>query len=92
MRRADRVRKRLMLGVDQTYGGFTKPTRLTHLGNGSFPLLGLLFTSLQGQNLNAKEIGWPFRLGLEGCIVDRSQPEMLQRRGADDDAIIAFGV
>jgi hypothetical protein len=44
--------------------------------------------------------------GLEDCIVDRSQnigwqrtfghgrkivPELLQRRGADDDAIIAFG-
>jgi hypothetical protein len=26
-----------------------------------------------GPNLNAVEIGWPFRLGLEGCIVDRSQ-------------------
>ncbi len=25
------------------------------------------------RNLNAVEIGWPFRLGLEGCIVDRSQ-------------------
>jgi hypothetical protein len=64
-------------------------------------------TSLQDRNLNAEEIGWPFRLGLQGCIVDRSQdigwqrtfdhrrkivPEMLQRRGADDDAIIAFGV
>jgi hypothetical protein len=63
--------------------------------------------SLQDRNLNVVEIGWPFRLGLEGCIVDRSQeigwqrtfghgrkivPEMLQRRGADDDAIIAFGV
>jgi hypothetical protein len=50
---------------------------------------------------------WPFRLGLEGCIVDHSQdigwqrtfghgrkivPELLQRRGADDDAITAFGV
>ena len=60
-----------------------------------------------GKTLNAVEIGWPFRLGLEGCIVDRSQdigwqrtfghgrkivPEMLQRRGADDDAVIAFGV
>ena len=58
-------------------------------------------------DLNAVEIGWPFRLGLEGCIVDRSQeigwqrtlghgrkivPQLLQRRGADDDAIIAFGV
>ena len=46
-------------------------------------------------------------MGLEGRIVDRSQdigwqrtfghgrkivPELLQRRGADDDAIIAFGV
>jgi hypothetical protein len=46
-------------------------------------------------------------LGLEDCIIDRSQdigwqrasghgrkivPEILQRRGADDDAIIAFGV
>jgi hypothetical protein len=64
-------------------------------------------TSLQDRNLNAVEIGWPFRLGLEGCIVDRSQdigwqrafghgskivPELLQRRGADDDAIIAFCV
>src|SRR6266478_1387937 len=64
-------------------------------------------TSLQDRNLNAVEIGWPFRLGLQGCIVDRSQdigwqrtfghgrkiaPEMLQRRGADDDTIIAFGV
>ena len=54
-------------------------------------------TSLQDRNLNAEEIGWPFRLGLQGCIVDRSQdigwqrtfghgrkivPEMLQRRGA----------
>jgi hypothetical protein len=61
----------------------------------------------QDRNLNAVEIGWPSRLGLHGCIVDRSQdigwqrtfghggkivPEMLQRRGADDDAIIAFGV
>jgi hypothetical protein len=73
-------------------GQEVKTARLTHLGNGSFPLLRLLFTSLQGQNLNAKEIGWPFRLGLEGCIVDRSQPEMLQRRGADDNAIIALGV
>src|SRR6266436_6263281 len=59
------------------------------------------------RNLNAGEIGWPFRLGLEGGIVDRSQdigwqrtfghgrqivPEMLHRRGADDDAIVAFGV
>jgi hypothetical protein len=59
------------------------------------------------RDLNAVEIGWPFRLGLEGRIVDRSQdigwqrtfghgveivPEMLHRRGADDDAIIAFGV
>jgi len=57
--------------------------------------------------LNAVEIRWPFRLGLQGRIVDRSQdlgwqrafghgrkivPEVLQRRGADDDAIIAFGV
>jgi len=57
--------------------------------------------------LNAVEIGWPFRLGLQGRIVDRCQdlgwqrafgdgrkivPEVLQRRGADDDAIIAFGV
>ena len=25
------------------------------------------------RNLNAVEIGGPFRLGLEGCIVDRSQ-------------------
>src|SRR6266478_6061879 len=25
------------------------------------------------RNLNAVEIGWPFRLGLEDCIVDRSQ-------------------
>src|SRR5260221_10993474 len=25
------------------------------------------------RNLNDVEIGWPFRLGLEGCIVDRSQ-------------------
>jgi hypothetical protein len=64
-------------------------------------------TSLQDLNLNAVEIGRPFRLGLQGCIVDCSQdmgwqwtfghgrkivPEMLQRRGADDDAIIAFGV
>ena len=55
---------------------------------------GLLFTSLQDRNLNAVEIGWPFRLGLQGCIVDRSQdigwqrtfghgrkivPELLQR-------------
>jgi hypothetical protein len=59
------------------------------------------------RNLNAVEIRWPFRLGLQGRIVDRSQdlgwqrafghgrkivPEVLQRRGADDDAIIAFGV
>jgi hypothetical protein len=64
-------------------------------------------TSLQDRNLNAVEIGRPFRLGLEGCIIDCSQdigwqrtfghgrkivPEMLQRRGADNDAIIAFGV
>jgi hypothetical protein len=33
----------------------------------------LRFTSLQDRNLNAGEIGWPFRLGLQGCIVDRSQ-------------------
>src|ERR1700730_6225568 len=59
------------------------------------------------RNLNAVEIRWPFRLGLQGRIVNRSQdlgwqrafghgrkivPEVLQRRGADDDAIIAFGV
>ena len=25
------------------------------------------------RTLNDVEIGWPFRLGLEGCIVDRSQ-------------------
>jgi hypothetical protein len=64
-------------------------------------------TSLRDRNLNGVEIGWPFRLGLEGRIVDRSHdigwqrtfdhgrkivPELLQRRGADDDAIIAFGV
>src|SRR5258708_38883874 len=30
-------------------------------------------TRLSDRNLNAVEIGWPFRLGLEGCIVDRSQ-------------------
>ena len=70
---------------------------------------GLSFQLMMGANfsLDAIEIGWPFRLGLEGCIVDRSQnfgwqrtfghgskivPEMLQRGGADDDAIIAFGV
>jgi hypothetical protein len=56
-------------------------------------------------DLNAGEIGWPFWLGLEGSIVDRSQdigwqrtlghgrkivPDLLQRRGADDDTIIAF--
>ena len=29
--------------------------------------------SAPDRNLNAVEIGWPFRLGLEGCIVDRSQ-------------------
>ena len=66
-----------------------------------------IFTSLQDRNLIAGEIGWPFRLGLQGRIVDRSQdlgwqrafghgreivPEMLQRRGADDNAIIALGV
>ena len=63
--------------------------------------------SLRDRDLNAVEIGWPFRLGLQGRIVDRSQdivgqrtfghsrkivPEMLQRRGPDGDAIIAFGV
>jgi hypothetical protein len=64
-------------------------------------------TSLQDRNLNGVEIGWLFWLGLEGRIVDPSPdigwqrtfghgrkivPELLQRRGADDDAIIAFGV
>jgi hypothetical protein len=29
--------------------------------------------SAPDRKLNAVEIGWPFRLGLEGCIVDRSQ-------------------
>jgi hypothetical protein len=68
---------------------------------------GLLFTSLHDRNLNAVEIRWPFRLGLQGCIVDRSQdlswqrtfghgreivPEMLQRGSADDDPVVAFGV
>ena len=33
----------------------------------------VMLTSLQDRNLNAVEIGWPFRLGLQGCIVDRSQ-------------------
>jgi hypothetical protein len=33
----------------------------------------------QDRNLNAEEIGWPFRLGLEGCIVDRSQDIGWQR-------------
>jgi hypothetical protein len=36
-------------------------------------------TSLQDRNLNAVEIGWPFRLGLEGRIVDRSQDIGWQR-------------
>jgi hypothetical protein len=68
---------------------------------------GKVQITVQDRNLNAVEIGWPFRFGLEGCIVDRSQdigwqrtfghgreivPEMLQRGGADDDAIIALGV
>ena len=34
--------------------------------------VGLLLTSLPDRNLNAVEIGWPFRLGFEGCIVDRN--------------------
>ena len=95
-------------------------TRLTHLGKWLFSPSspsGQSITALRNvfrsgsfaldRNLNAVEKGWPFRLGLQGCIVDRSQdidwqrtfghgrkvvPEMLQRGGADDDAIIAFGV
>ena len=77
------------------------------IADGLVPSALAWLTSLQDRNLNAVEIGWPFRLGLEGCIVDYSQdvgwqrtfghgrkivPEMLQRRGADDDSIIAFGV
>jgi hypothetical protein len=36
-------------------------------------------TLLQDRNLDAEEIGWPFRLGLEGGIVDRSQDIGWQR-------------
>src|ERR1700731_4036676 len=74
-------------------------------GRDSAPSAWLI--SLQDRNLNAVEIGWPFRFGLEGCTLDRSQdigwkwafgdgrkivPERPHRRGADDDTIIAFGV
>jgi len=92
MRSADRVRKCLLFEVERTYRGHHETDAFDPSRKWLFSPLRLLFTSLQGQNLNAKEIGWPFRLGLEGCIVDRSQPEMLQRRGADDNAIIALGV
>ena len=63
-----------------------KTALLTHLGKWLFSPSspsGQLITALRNvfrsgsfapdRNLNAVEIGWPFRQGLEGCIVDRSQ-------------------
>jgi hypothetical protein len=49
-----------------------------HASDGGARALAWL-TSLRDRNLNAEEKGWPFRLGLQGCLVDCSQDIGWQR-------------